>query len=121
MLSSIVMYRGFDRDKINENKDTVKTVQYHFKENTSMKFENDMISTTITNPPLYTSESATLIANTTSIQEVFQRLNNQFERMYRRKAFLHWYKGEGMEEEEFIEADRLVRDLILDYNDLYDQ
>ena len=25
-------------------------------------------------------------------------------KMYRRKAFLHWYKGEGMDQEEFNES-----------------
>ena len=37
--------------------------------------------------------------------------------MYRRKAFLHWYKGEGMDEMEFQEADKNVRDLITEYQD----
>ena len=37
--------------------------------------------------------------------------------MYQRKAFLHWYKGEGMEEIEIINADTVVRDLITDYID----
>jgi len=40
--------------------------------------------------------------------------------MYRRKAFLHWYKGEGMDEMEFQEADKNVRDLITEYQDKQD-
>jgi len=40
--------------------------------------------------------------------------------MYRRKAFLHWYKGEGMDEMEFQEADKNVRDLITEYQDKED-
>merc|ERR1712241_959931 len=32
-----------------------------------------------------------------------QQKSAQFAKMYKRKAFLHWYKGEGMDEMEFQE------------------
>merc|ERR1712064_23805 len=51
---------------------------------------------------------------------IFQRLATQFGAMYKRKAFLHWYKGEGMDEMEFQEADKNVRDLITEYQDKQD-
>ena len=35
--------------------------------------------------------------------------------MFRRKAFLHWYTGEGMDEMEFTEAESNLRDLISEY------
>jgi tubulin beta len=35
--------------------------------------------------------------------------------MFRRKAFLHWYTGEGMEEIEFTEAESNLADLISEY------
>lgn len=35
--------------------------------------------------------------------------------MYRRKAFLHWYTGEGMDEMEFSEAESNMNDLISEY------
>lgn len=35
--------------------------------------------------------------------------------MYRRKAFLHWYTGEGMDEMEFTEAESNLNDLISEY------
>lgn len=41
--------------------------------------------------------SATLIANSTSMVEVFQRINEQMKPMFKRKAFLHWYTAEGMD------------------------
>jgi tubulin beta len=64
--------------------------------------------------------SATKIANSTALKGIFQRLATQFGAMYRRKAFLHWYKGEGMDEMEFQEADKNVRDLITEYQDKED-
>lgn len=35
--------------------------------------------------------------------------------MFRRRAFLHWYTGEGMDEMEFIEAESNINDLISEY------
>ena len=35
--------------------------------------------------------------------------------MFRRKAFLIWYTGEGMDEEEFIEAESNLNDLVSEY------
>jgi len=64
--------------------------------------------------------SCTFVANTTALKGIFQRLATQFGAMYKRKAFLHWYKGEGMDEMEFQEADKNVRDLITEYQDKQD-
>lgn len=59
--------------------------------------------------------SATFIGNTTSIQELFKRISDQFTVMFRRKAFLHWYTGEGMDELEFSEAESNINDLYSEY------
>merc|ERR1711973_508656 len=74
----------------------------------------------ITWEPKTSTMSATFVANTTALKGIFQRLATQFGAMYRRKAFLHWYKGEGMDEMEFQEADKNVRDLITEYQDKED-
>eukprot|EP01130_Rhizamoeba_saxonica_P000087 TRINITY_DN10107_c0_g1_i1.p1 TRINITY_DN10107_c0_g1~~TRINITY_DN10107_c0_g1_i1.p1 ORF type:complete len:474 (-),score=126.83 TRINITY_DN10107_c0_g1_i1:69-1490(-) len=59
--------------------------------------------------------SATFIANSTSIKTLFKRVSAQFSSMFRRKAFLHWYTDEGMEEMEFTEAESNMKDLIQEY------
>jgi tubulin beta len=46
-------------------------------------------------PPRGLKMSATFIGNSTAIQELFKRISEQFTAMFRRKAFLHWYTGEG--------------------------
>ncbi|GLH09958.1 Tubulin beta-3 chain [Gryllus bimaculatus] len=66
-------------------------------------------------PPRGLKIAATFMANTTAIQEVFKRISEQFSAMFRRKAFLHWYTGEGMDEMEFTEADSNMIDLISEY------
>merc|ERR1711983_190246 len=81
---------------------------------------NNIKSSIVETAPVTSTMSATFIANTTALKGIFQRLATQFGAMYRRKAFLHWYKGEGMDEMEFQEADKNVRDLITEYQDKED-
>ena len=59
--------------------------------------------------------AATFIGNSTAIQEIFKRIAEQFTAMFRRKAFLHWYTGEGMDEMEFTEAESNLNDLVSEY------
>jgi len=66
-------------------------------------------------PPKGLKMSTTFIGNSTSIQEMFKRVSEQFTLMFRRKAFLHWYTGEGMDEMEFTEAESNMNDLISEY------
>jgi len=81
---------------------------------------NNLKTSVINIPQEGSSMSGTFVANTTAIKGVFQRISAQFAKMYKRKAFLHWYKGEGMDEMEFQEADKNVRDLITEYQDKQD-
>ncbi|CAG9538508.1 unnamed protein product [Cercopithifilaria johnstoni] len=71
-------------------------------------------------PARGTTISGTLVANTTAIREVFARIEGQFETMFRRRAFFHWYTREGMEETEFMEAGDYIRGLISEYIDCED-
>jgi hypothetical protein len=59
--------------------------------------------------------SATFIGNSTCIQDLFKRVMEQYSQMLRRKAFLHWYTAEGMDELEFSEAESNMADLISEY------
>uniref|UniRef100_A0A8C2TZC4 Tubulin beta chain n=1 Tax=Coturnix japonica TaxID=93934 RepID=A0A8C2TZC4_COTJA len=71
-------------------------------------------------PPLGLKMSATFIGNSTAIQELFKRISEQFTAMFRRKAFLHWYTGEGMDEMEFTEAESNMNDLVSEYQQYQD-
>lgn len=66
-------------------------------------------------PPRGMSASATFLANTSSITKIFDRISGQFDAMFDKRAFVHWYTGEGMEEGEFTEARAALGDLCEEY------
>merc|ERR1712212_724433 len=66
-------------------------------------------------PPKGLTMSGTFIGNSTSIQGLIRRVSDSFSVMFRRKAFLHWYTSEGMDEMEFSEAESNMNDLIAEY------
>ena len=71
-------------------------------------------------PPPGLKMSGTFIGNSTAIQEIFRRISEKYAAMWRRKAFVHWYKAEGMDEMEFIESENNMNDLISEYQQYQD-
>lgn len=60
----------------------------------------------------------TMLTNTTAMAEAWSKLNKKFELMFEKRAFVHWYLSEGMEEEDFIDARDNLLQLELDYIDV---
>ena len=63
---------------------------------------------------------ASMIANTTAIKGVFQRINGEFNELYKHKRFCDRYVDDGMDMTEFDEADKNVKDLMCEYQEKQD-
>jgi len=112
-LTAATIFRG--KMSANEAEHTLSDFQ---RKNSAQFVEwiPDNVSVTMcTVPPVGQQQAATCLANSTSVQELFKRTLSQFAVMYKRRAFLHWYIGEGMDAMEFSEAESNAQDLISEY------
>nr|VZH93056.1 unnamed protein product [Spirometra erinaceieuropaei] len=69
--------------------------------------------------PLKVNErSLAMIAGNVGIRDAWYTTRRHFDLLFNKRAFVHWFVSEGMEEGEFIEAADVISSIIQDYEDV---
>eukprot|EP01083_Nonionella_stella_P032287 88367_1 len=113
-LSASIMYRGQDVASAQVDDITKKYLNRQHDQFVEW-IPNNIKTAIITLKPQKVVKSATLVANITSVKDCFERIWASFNKLFEKKAFFHWYQGEGMHEIEFIDAEAQIKDLIMEY------
>nr|AJA30090.1 beta-tubulin [Agmasoma penaei] len=112
-LAAAAVFRGsVSMQDVEEN---MATLQSRYSSNFVEWIPNNVTTSVCAIPPAQLEMSATFIGNSTSIKDLFGRVSEKFTTMFERKAFLHWYTSEGMDEMEFTESQSNLIDLISEY------
>jgi tubulin beta len=112
-LTAACIFRG----KVSSNEAETSVAQLQRKNsNLFVEWIPDNVSVSLCSvPPVGQPQAGIALANSTCMQELFKRNLTQFSMMFKRRAFLHWYTGEGMDIMEFSEAESNTQDLIAEY------
>ena len=113
-LSASVHYRG--RDISSAEIENI-TRSYLDKQNEAFVewIPHNVKTSIITLKPESVNNTATMVGNVTSVKDCFERIWESFNKLFEKKAFIHWYKGEGMHELEFSDCEAEIKDLIIEY------
>ena len=112
-LTAAAVFRG--RLSMREAEENMTNMQKKNSANFVEWIPNNMMTAVCDVPPRGLKMAASFIGNSTAIQELLKRTSEQFNALFKRKAFIHTYTGEGMDEMEFTEAESNMNDLVSEY------
>eukprot|EP01083_Nonionella_stella_P015451 43261_1 len=118
-LSTSIVYRG-EALKTYEVEDEQRQLQDKLMDDFVNWIPNNIMTSVVNVSSQHSNIDGSFVANFTGINAVFRRISKQFRKMYKKKAFLHWYIGVGMDQFEIEEAHKNVEDLCKELQDKSD-
>ena len=110
-LSTATIFRG-ENVKTWEVENEQRELQDKLMEDFVNWIPNNIMTSCVGISTKYSNMNGSFIGNFTGISSLFRRVSRQFHKMFKKKAFLHWYIGVGMDELEIKEAHKNTQDLI---------
>ncbi|KAK6218800.1 hypothetical protein LQW54_002726 [Pestalotiopsis sp. IQ-011] len=116
-LACSTLFRG--QLSMNEVVDQISDMQSRDSEHFMPGIPHDVQTSYCSVVPPSMETSSTLISNTTAVRSTFERLGEDFNALFRRKAYIRSYTmGDlGIDEMEFTEAEWNVKDLATEYQE----
>lgn len=123
-LTTFMMYRGDVNEKqikqaesIINTQPTIKFVDWCPKKY-NYEINNEPLCVLKDENIAKTSRMLSMMSNTTAISQTFHRIRQKYDLMYSKRAFVHWYVGEGLSEGFFSEAYENIAVLQKDYDEI---
>jgi len=101
-LSCGLIYRGDVSTQQIDNE--ILRIQTQYSEQMVKDIPRNIKTSVVNVPHEGFTRSATMLCNTTAIVEMFRRIDANFNAMFKKNAFVHWYTSAGMQDQEFSEA-----------------
>ena len=78
--------------------------------------DKEMVNVTTSKMPA-PPRNVTMFTNNSCVGNIFQHIVHRFHILFSKRAFIHWFVGEGLEEVEFSEALLNIANLVKDYEE----